>query len=77
MRIVAAIGVLGLLAIAVMVAGAQLRLFFYRRDQRQPCPACHGTGMILSEDCYSSGFAGPDGPTCLTCEGTGQQRSTA
>ena len=35
MRILSAIGLIGLLAIAVMVVGAQLRLFFYRRDQRR------------------------------------------
>ena len=35
MKVLAAIGLLGLIVIAVMVAGAQLRLFFYRRDQRR------------------------------------------
>jgi len=35
LRAIAAIGVVGLIAIAIGVVGAQVQLFFYRRDQRR------------------------------------------
>lgn len=44
-------------------------------DNGEPCQVCHGYGMIVSEDDFEvSGFAGPQGPPCAACQGTGRAK---